>query len=503
MTLTHKNRPTSIYKSLILSSLVLLTVAIQSCKKNAVDDLNLLVNSQRFANPEEYSSFVDSTYSTFWRALQHSQPNMPITVMSQGISSAWGNWAMRDVSPGGVELNNDENYIYAEMISGAWNGLYEVLGRMNDLLTIINANQDAVIASIGIEGVDEVLANAKTLQGLSLGYLSLLYDQAYIVDETSDPTNSAFSPYPDVNDMAIEKLFEAVGLFENSNLTMTGWNGLIYDGDNAAILLKAFIAKFEALQARNPVEAQNVDWARVLQNTEEEIMDLSPLGDENEDWWHRLQIQGQEGNWARIHQKIVKMMNPNKPESEVPYPAPFGGFNLPPIDNPEDARVISDFTHLNIINPGRAAFLYTSSYVYTRYSDYNSTLQGPMAFLTSQEVDLLRAEALIRIQGDRGEAATIINNTGVTRGGLQPITASATDNDLLKAVSYERFIEFTFHGACNVWFYRRMITPIGNTDNLNVYYLEPNTARHLPVPGFELNFQNLPIYTYGGDQPEQ
>lgn len=503
MTFTHKQRSAVLYKALILTSLVFLGFAVSSCKKNAVDDINLLVNSERFANPEEYSSFVDSTYLTFWRSLQHSQPNMPITVMSQGISSAWGNWAMRDVSPGGVELNNDENYAHAEMISGAWNGLYEVLGRMNDLLTIINANQDAVIASIGNEGLNEVLANAKTLQGLSLGYLSLLYDQAYIVDETSDAANSAFSPYPDVNDKAIEKLFEAVQLFESSNLIMTGWNGLIYDGDNAANLIKAFIAKFEVLQARNPVEAQNVDWTRVLQNTEEEIMDLSPLGDENEDWWHRLQIQGQDSNWARIHQKLVKMMNPNKPDSEVPYPAPFGGFNLPAIDNPEDARVISDFTHLNLINPGRAAFLYTSSYVYTRYSDYNSTLRGPMAFLTSEEVALLRAEALIRTQGDRGEAATIINNTGVARGGLQPITTAASDNDLLRAVSYERFIEFTFHGACNVWFYRRMITPIGNTDNLNVYYLEPNTARHMPVPGFELNFQNLPVYTFGGDQPEQ
>lgn len=492
-------------KLLSLALLFCLGLAIQSCNKSDSDDINVLVDSERFSNPQEYSSFVDSTYAFFWRSIQHSQPNMSMTVMGQGVLSAWGNWGMRDVAPfpSATSLNNDENYNYSQMISGAWNGLYEVLGRMNDLLSSMDSNPDVVTASIGGEGSDEVRANAKALQGLSLGYLSLLYDQAYIVDENSDATNSTFHPYGEVNDKAIEKLSEAVQLFQNSNLTMTGWNGLVYDGDNAGNLLKSFMAKFEVLQARNPTEALSVDWASVLRNTEERIIDLSPIGDEGQHWWHRLLVQGQDASWMRIHQKIIKMMNPNKPESEVPYPFPDGVINLPAISDPEDARITSDFSHLNIINPGRAAFYFSSNYLYTRYEDYSSTFSGPMDFLTSEEVDLLRAEALIRMQGNKAEVATIINNTGVTRGGLQPLTGAELDDDLLRAISYERFVEFTYHGTCNIWFYRRMVTPLGNQDRLNVYYLEPNTARHMPVPGFELTFQNLPVYTFGGDQPEQ
>lgn len=492
-------------KFLVLGSLLCLTFIFQSCKRNGRDGTNPAIDSERFSNPEEYSSFVDSTYLLFWNSLQHNYPNMPMSVMGQGISSAWGNWGMTSVSPisGAVTLDNSEHYGYAEMISGPWNNLYNVLGRMNDLLFIIENNQDAVMASLEEESLDEVIANAKALQGLSLGYLSLLYDQAYIVDENSDATNSSFSPYGEVNDKAIEKLSESVELFQNSNLTMTGWSGLVYDGGNAANLLRAFMAKFEVLQARNATEAQGIDWASVIENTQNEIMDLSPVGDGGDQWWHRMLVQGQDESWARIHQKIVKMMNPNKPDNEVPYPFPDGVINLPEISDPEDARLTSDFSHINILHPGRGVFYLGSNYVYNRYSTYSSTLQGPMDFLTSEEVALLRAEALIRTQGDRTEAATIINNTGVTRGGLEPMTAAATDDDLLRAISYERIIEFTYHGACNIWFYRRMVTPIGNSDNLNVYYLEPRTARHLPVPGFELSIQNLSIYTYGGAQPEQ
>ncbi|OEK03414.1 hypothetical protein BFP97_18635 [Roseivirga sp. 4D4] len=480
-------------------------VTFQSCNKSSPDDLNPFVDSEKFANPEEYSSFVDSTYVLFWTSLQHNQPNMPISVMGLGFYSAWGNWGMRNIAPypNGVALNNDANYTYAEMISGPWNGLYEVIGRMNDLLSIIDTNQDAVISVIGSEGSDEIRANAKALQGISLGYLSLLYDQAYIVDENSEAANSTLSSYKDVNDKAIEKLSEAAQLFENSNLTMTGWNGLVYDGDNAADLLRAFIAKFEVLQARNPMEAQNVDWARVLQNTEEEIIDLSPTGDGGDQWWHRMLIQGQDQNWARTPQKIIKMMNPNKADSEVPYPYPEGVYHLPEIVDPEDSRITSDFTYFSVINPGRIVFSSASNYRYGRYEGYKNTLLEPMDFLTSEEIDLLRAEALIRTRGNKAEAADIINNTSVTRGGLQPLTGGESDEEMLKAISYERIVEFTYHGSCNIWFYRRMITPLGNTDRLNVYYLEPNTARHMPVPGFELNFQNLPVYTFGGDQPEQ
>ncbi|MBO3700686.1 RagB/SusD family nutrient uptake outer membrane protein [Roseivirga sp. E12] len=466
--------------------------------------MNVNINSERFSNPREYSSIVDSTYVTFWKALQHNQPNMPMSVMAQGIGSGWGNWGMHEMGYNPKRaLNNSPNYIYSETITTAWNGLYEVLGTMNDFLSVMQTNQAQIIDELGAEAKDELIANAKGLQGLSLGYLSLLYDQAYIVDENSDPSSSNFSTYEEVNDAAGLKLAEAIGLFQGSDVEITGWNGLVYVGDNAADLLKAFMAKFEVLQARNLDELQNIDWSSVLANTTNDILDLAPIGNDKEEWWHRMLIQGQDPNWVRMHQKIIKMMNPNKPDSEVPYPYPGGIFNMPEINDPEDIRVNTDFTYKFLLNPGRLAYLLSSNYIYNRYSDYRTTLTGPMNFFTASEVSLLRAEAILKTGGDRSVAASIINNTRVLRGGLQPLTGAENLEVLLQAISYERFVEFTFHAACNVWFYRRIITPPGNQDSLNVYYLEPNSARHFPVPGFELNFNNLPIYTFGGAEPEQ
>lgn len=491
-------------KLLFLALLFCLGLAIQSCNKSDSDDLNVLVDSERFSNPQDYISIVDSTYQVFWKALQHNQPNMPMSVMAQGLGAGWGNWGMREMAAiPKMALNNSPSYIYSGTISTAWDGLYDVLGAMNDLMAVVQNNEDLVINELGIETKDEVMANAKTLQGLSLGYLSLLYDQAYIIDENSESSSASFSPYQEVNTAAKVKLAEAIVLFQDSNLSMTGWNGQVYDGNNAAGLLKAFVSKFEVLQARNPSELQNIDWLTVLANATSDIVDLAPLGNEDQEWWHRILIQGQDPNWVRTHQKIIKMMNPNKPDNEVPYPYPSGVINLPEIIDPEDARLKTDFTYQFLLNPGRLAYLLSGNYVYNRYSDYRATLDGPMNFLTASEVSLLRAEAILRTGGDRSLAASIINETRVVRGGLRPLSVTDDVEVLLQAISYERFVEFTFHSACNIWFYRRIITPLGNQDRQNVYYLEPNTARHMPVPGFELTFQNLPVYTFGGDQPEQ
>ena len=126
-----------------------------------------------------------------------------------------------------------------------------------------------------------------------------------------------------------------------------------------------------------------------------------------------------------------------------------------------------------------------------------------MNFLTVPELELLRAEALVRTNGDRTVAASIINKTRVARGGLSPMTGRESDEDLLESIAYERIVEFTWEGSCNVWFYRRMITPTDNMDSDNLYYLEPRTARHFPVPAEELSFLGMDVYTFGGDKANQ
>jgi len=94
------------------------------------------------------------------------------------------------------------------------------------------------------------------------------------------------------------------------------------------------------------------------------------------------------------------------------------------------------------------------------------------------------AEALVRSNGDLGRAATLINKTRVTRGGLAPVAANAAA--LLAAISYERDIELLNTNGHALFDARRL------------EQLQAGTIRQLPIPARELETLKLPVYTFGG-----
>lgn len=492
------------YKLFILAAAF--ATFVMGCQDLEVENLNAPDRATLLSNPSEFPASINGAYTSFWRAIQLSQPNMPVSVMAQGSSMSWGNWGARDMGTIPRQaLQNNLTYSNRGTWRNPWNGLYATLGPLNSILKILADDPTIVITDgTGADITNQSVANAKAVQGLALGYLSLQFDQAYIVDENADPSALVFSSYGDVNDAAIVKLEEAIALFSGSSLVMDGWFGLTFTGDDAADILRGFVAKFEMTQARNAGEAAAVDWNKVLTNATSATVGLSPVGDAGFNWWHRMLIQGQDGGWMRVSQKVIKLMNPTKPATEVPYPWPDGVNGFPDIVTPDDNRVTTDFTY-NQGNDFSAArgYYFFGNYNYSRYESYRSGFTDPMDFLTTNEIDLMQAEALIRTGGSKATAAGLINQTRVTRGGLTALTGAESDADLLNAITYERIVEYTWHGSMNVWFFRRMVTPAGNSDATNLYYLEPNTARHFAVPADELSIFGLPFYTFGGNQGEQ
>jgi len=491
------------YKLFILAAAF--ATFVMGCEDLEVENLNAPDRATLLSNPSEYPASVNGAYTSFWRAIQLSQPNFPISVMAQGPSMSWGNWGARDMGTVPRQaLQNNLTYSNRGTWRNPWNGLFATLGPLNSILKIMADDPTIIIPDgTGNDITQQTIANAKAVQGLAMGYLSLSFDEAYIVDENSDPSVLDLQPYGAVNDAAIAKLEEAIAMFSGSSYVMDGWFGLSFTGDDAANILRGFIAKFEMAQARNAGEAAAVDWTKVLANTANPV-GLSPVGDAGFNWWHRLLIQGQDGGWARVSQKVIKLMNPSKPATEVPYPWPDGENSFPEITTPDDNRVTTDFTY-NEGNDFSAArgYYFFGNYSYSRYESYRSGFTDPMDFLTTEELGMMRAEALIRTGGSKADAAALINATRVNRGGLAALTGAESDADLLNAITYERIVEFTWHGSMNVWFYRRMVTPAGNTDAGNLYYLEPATARHMPVPADEQSIFGRPFKTYGGNQGEQ
>jgi len=477
-----------------------------SCDSLDVDNLNDPNRSEVLGLPAEYPNAVAGAYGSFWDATQKSQPNFPISVMAQSASMSWGNWGARDLGTiPRQQFQNNLTYNNRGVFTVAWNNLYSALGGVNGVYNAIIENDAIILDNDGNDITDQTIASIKALQGLSLGYLSLFYDQAYIIDETTDTQAVEFSPYGDVNDAAMAKLDEAIAMYAGSNYVWSDWNGLTLTGDEAAAFLRTMAAKILAGGARDLAETEAVDWNRVLAYTGSgQSSTFAPVGDGGFVWWHRLLIQGQDGGWARISQKMMKMMNPSLSDVDVPYPWPDGLNSTPELTTPDDARVTTDFVY-NASVPFSAArgYYFFGNYNYGRYLNYRNGFTDPMVWLTAEENGLLRAEALVRTGGSATEIANLINATRVGRGGLAPVTGAESTQDLLNAITYERLVEFSWHASCNSWLYRRMQTPLGNTDATNLYYLEPATARHLPVPAQEMELNGLPADTYGGNAPEK
>ncbi|MGD2124304.1 MAG: hypothetical protein PVJ76_21420, partial [Gemmatimonadota bacterium] len=140
-----------------------------------------------------------------------------------------------------------------------------------------------------------------------------------------------------------------------------------------------------------------------------------------------------------------------------------------------------------------------SLYSHHRYWDYFiSNAVGPITHMTTVEMQLLRAEGLLRTAGPSQTVADIINATRVDRGQLPPALATESQSDLMDKLIYEKRIEgFLLCGGC-AFFDRRGFGPLAPTGPDFHHGLVEGTPLHFPIPGAELERLGLPYYTFGG-----
>jgi len=162
----------------------------------------------------------------------------------------------------------------------------------------------------------------------------------------------------------------------------------------------------------------------------------------------------------------------------------------------------SDFQYQGNNGPFPAArgVYHYSSHNHKRYQYYNQgNANGVMPHMTMAELDMYRAEALLRTGGSTNEVAMLINKTRVGRGMLNPATGSdpvGSPSDaqshldsasLWAKLKHERRIE-TFQTAGGLaW-----------QDDRGMGDLVPGTPIHFPVPGRELETLGRENYTFGG-----
>ena len=341
--------------------------------------------------------------------------------------------------------------------------LYQFMGEVNRVASSFLGQVKGGL-TLGTPARDaRAKAYAEFLRGVSLGYVSLMYDSGSVITDVTGPEDpSDLVGYKVVADSAYAALQRAIDL---TNLAATGSEGFplpttwipsptSFTKAEFVKLIRSYRARFRANVARTPAERATVDWAAVVadaQNgiTADHLITTSTTLGPGNSWrqqyftvglWHQMppffigmaDVSGAYATWIA------------KPLSERGTDQPFF-MVTPDLRFPQGttrAAQNADFakTSCNAAStvckryfenrvPGgdqnSGLGLGLSNYDFVRFQSWNvsgdgTARNGNTPFMTKAEVDLLQAEGLYR-QGNFAAAGALVNITR-TRNGLPAIT---------------------------------------------------------------------------------
>ena len=502
-----------------LTSLALSFVLVMTaCADLDVTNTNAPDQSRALASPADVESLIKSTFLTWWQGIHVTGSGFQPMVMSDSQSSSWGNYGMKEMS---VEpraaINNSPAWGYAAYIEDPWYDLYGAISSAKDGLASLKAGQAGGKTFLEDAAADKrAEIFARWILAISNAQVASWYDKGFYVDGDTDfATKQETVDYDAMMSSAMTAL-EAVVTEMTSNSTMIipeDWLQIasMTMGDLAKVG-NSQLARYKVAVARSASERDAVNWADVASHAAAGAT-FAPVGD-GDYWWTRTQYYSAVSrSWGRADYKMIGPADKSSGYStwlgdgSDATVASRQAFTL----DTDDKRITAGLDADGVQLPGlyglneyrtrlvasRGTY-HQTYYFWNRQAAYATTLVGPMHDIVQSELDLYRAEAALR-GGDAATAATLINNSRVTTGGLTAATASTTvgaktdapsalDNASLWAMlKYEQIIEAT---QTNPWlpFYHRR----GHGD------LVKGTATHLAIPGKELEILLMDNYTFGG-----
>jgi hypothetical protein len=543
------------------------------------------------SDPVTLESLGGGSLRTFFNAYLGLRSSGVLSTQARTFSASWNNGNLNFYSGIDVGANdlvtspatwtrntrswqNDPAAAGRTSVEAFWNGgndesaitrpgMYSALSSANTALAAIRNDN----VSLGDDARTKRMETIAVLvQGLVLANISLNYDKGYIVDENTDLATLQYSDRKAVRDAAVAKLTEAATLATaNTFTTPASWaNGKTYSNAQIAQLANTVAAMAIAWYPRDDTETgTQVDWAAVLTKTAAGMPSTSSFGfngDGGGDWSHELLIWCNSLDTCRISTRLAHFMDPSTQRD--PYPLGVGN----PQPNSADARLgdgsfgdasmVSGFGNVpegsttnagtdfawskqgEIQRPDRGFYQQSNvghiRYDATRTQDGDAGVYGGYGYMPvfgGQINDLLRAEALLRSNAaaNAAAAATLIDKTRVTRGGLSSaallianvgtpadgacmvsgvLAKNGSPCTLWSALNYEFEIEMLGLGPTPFYFHRHMPVvqataweQVAGTIFNGPRYIQgllPGTPREMPVPAKELGVRGEALYSYGG-----
>lgn len=415
-------------------------------------------------------------------------------VMNWGLS----NWAWQSNFPRQAIYNKDENSGTPRDI---WYNRIGALSSLRDVATAILKDEHKYIDDNGDDNTNMILANIYLMQGVLLGELALTFDQAYILTEDFPaPVGTAadLKPAAEVAQEAINRLDKAIKLctdntFTNLDGVLSG--GFLSNNEDMAKFANFYAARILAYMPRTGTETASVDWNKVKAYagkgiTKDWVITLPNLTFGVGDFSYTSK-NSPANAWFRIGPRMINMMADDDKKSVAPWPLPVGYTYTADVANcSSDARIslYLDYS-ASVLGTGGVSFTYpqASQHWFKKAEGFPQNT-GSLPIILKTENDLLRAEAEIRLSGDKALAATLVNLTRVNIGNLPAVTASTVTLD---EVFYERFVELSWTWPQTPFCDRRRVDFGGDK-----YSLMPGTFTQMPVPYVVLKMLGLPTYTF-------
>jgi len=497
---------------------VLITALLGGCMDLDVTNPNEPDRERVLTNPGDVESLISSAYQAYFDHVQATNPGLSTAAIADNLTGGFFDLGVHDITTQ-PRVPFDASPLNTRGAVGrfSWSRVYPIISNVNDGLNAIEAGLE--ITSGGTNQTARARAFGKFVQGIAHGHLAQYFDQALIVTEeddleTMDPTD--FRPYSEVQAAALQMLDEAIAIAAANEFTIPGstnWiNGVELSSAEFIRVINSYYARILAYTPRSWEERMQVDWQEVLNRIEAGITtDFAPVGE----------LGVWESNVRRLLARERTLKSDHiRPSYMALGPADTSGqfqewFAAPSQDKmpfkietpdrrihgPDGDEPGTYFGYAaNTLWPADRGTYRWSFYYYHRDGTGDSWHVGPQVTISKTEMDLLKAEALIRL-GRAEEAVPLINTTRVANGGLPPVTIDGPPEDancvprkvtgecgsLWDAMIHERNLENMGIESVNIWF-----------DFRGLGRLQEGSLIHFPVSGVELENLGLPIYTFGG-----
>ena len=492
-------------------------LGIAGCQDLAVENPNEPDRERATQQPTSAESFVASAFRNWWQNAGHDDyPSWALATIANEVTSGFADFGQLELSAEPRSAwNNSPVNARNDVNEEPWYGLYRTISSVNDALLAIDsglvigdANRTARTKAVG-----------KFLQGISYGYLALYFDKAVVVDEKvvlDTIVAPSFSSYPAVSAAAIRQLDSAIAVANRSTFTLPveSWLFQAMTRDDFVRLANSFAARILAYTPRTRDERAKVDWNEVIKRVDAGIRtDFAPVGQPDILWddWKRLVARVRTGPPSDFGRPSVWLYGPADSTngfvswvatplaSRMPFQIRTKDRRIQGTTGPASPGKYIGFQQANIWAIARGTYRW--SYYYLRRFGTGTTWNtGPLTAMTVTEMDLLKAEALIRL-GRASEAVPLINKSRVANGELPPVTIDGPPDEpgcvprkldgrcgsLWDALRYEKRIEgFAVSGV------------VAFFDARGWQMLPQHSILQLPVPGRELATLREPSYTFGG-----